>query len=82
MGRSFSATDYKGVNVKGTVVWDDPGNAFVLVEECEPGLSPVLWLVDTVEDVGVSLNAKELQAMLPHMQRWADARAALTGDNK
>jgi hypothetical protein len=74
MARSFSVTDYKGGEVNGTVLWEDPIKSFVLVEEDSPATGPCLWIVDTLDDVGVSLNAEGLRAMLPHMQKWLEAQ--------
>ena len=64
--RSFSAYDTKGIEVKGTIIWEDLIDNIALVEE-----NDALWLVDNLEDVGVSLDAKQLKAIMPHLEAWA-----------
>lgn len=70
MTKSFSATDYKGVDVKGTVIYEDATQSFCLVnEDTFPG-PPTLWLIDKLDDVGISLDPEQLLAILPHLNKW------------
>jgi hypothetical protein len=77
--RSFSAYDHKGNEVKGTVVFEDSIKAFALVEENDPATGPCLWLVDTLEDTGVSLDVEQVKAVLPHMRNWVQGEEAENG---
>lgn len=69
MAKSFSAFGYKGNEVNGTIIWEDLADNVALVEEGD-----VLWLVDNLDDVGVSLDAGQILTLLPHLERWATAR--------
>lgn len=70
--KSFSATDYKGAEVKGTIIYKDEAQSFCLVDEdCFPN-DRTLWLIDKLDDVGVSLDAEQVRELLPRLQRWAN----------
>lgn len=68
--KSFSATDYKGTDVKGTVIYEDEAQSFCLVDEDSFPGPPTLWLIDKLDDVGISLDAEQLLALLPHLNKW------------
>lgn len=70
--KSFSSTDIKGVEVKGKVVYDSSDSTWCLVQEdVHPPLPPVLWIVDKLEDVGVSFDVDQLREALPQLYTWA-----------
>jgi hypothetical protein len=68
--KSFSATDYKGAEVKGTVIYEDSAQSFCLVDEDSFPGPPTLWLIDKLDDVGISLDAEQLLALLPYLNKW------------
>lgn len=74
MAKSFSSTDYKGVTVSGTIIATSSDSTLALVEEETPPLPPVLWMVDLLDDVGVSLDADQFAEMLPHIQKWIEVK--------
>lgn len=71
MSRSFSVYDYKGIELKGTTLFEDQIKQFAIVAE-EPGpISPAVWLVDLLEDVGISLEPDQVPVILPVLRDWA-----------
>lgn len=81
MTRSFSTLDTKGNEVSGTVLWEDQINQFALVDEWSESQQqasvPALWLIDLLDDVGVSLEADQVARILPHMREWATEHGAV-----
>lgn len=71
MSNSFSTYDYMGNEVTGTVLWEDSIEQIKIVEDDD---GETLWIVDDLDDVGVSLDAKQLGKLLPLLQSWATAR--------
>lgn len=69
--KSFSATDYKGTDVKGTVIYEDVAQSFCLVDEDSFPGPPTLWIVDKLDDVGISLDVEQVLAILPYIKKWA-----------
>lgn len=73
MAKSFTITSYKGVTVSGTVIIDSLDSTLVLVEERLPPTPALLWIIDKLEAVGISLEAEQVFEMIPHLQKWAAA---------
>lgn len=71
MSRSFSAVDTKGVDVKGTVLYENDIRMYALVGDED---KETLWIVDTLEDVGVSLDAEQISNLLPRLESWMRQR--------
>lgn len=72
MTNSFSVVDYKGNNVTGTILFE--GGEFLKLVADDDGTT--LWIVDCLDDVGVSLDCSQLAALLPHLQKWIGTSAA------
>jgi hypothetical protein len=70
--KSFASTDYKGVDLKGTVVYTSSDSTWCLVQEdLHPKLPPTLWIVDKLDDVGVSFDPEQVLELLPKLREWA-----------
>lgn len=55
------------IDVKGTVFWEDQNSKLLLVAD-EDGES--LWLVDGLDDVGVSLDVSQIALIIPRLLQW------------
>lgn len=56
--------------MQGVIVAELFDTTMLLVEEDVTPKLRLLWIVDSLDDVGVSFSAEQLAEMLPQLQKW------------
>lgn len=75
--QSFSAFDNQGDEIKG-VVLASHASALLLVQQDD---ADVIWIVDSLDDVGVSLDADQAEWLLPRVANWLAGHGRAVGPN-
>lgn len=68
--QSFSASDHRGQEVKGTVLASHYSGLLLIQEDGEE----TVWLVDNLEDTGVSLDVEQAEWLFQRVSAWLAER--------
>lgn len=68
--QSFSVFDHQGDEIRGTLLAGH-ASALLLIQDAD---TDVVWVVDNLEEVGVSLDLEQAEWLVLHFSRWLTER--------